>query len=409
MKTPLNYQMSEKEDVTMPGLSRRTADFTDSVIRRMTRVSNRYGAVNLSQGFPDFDPPRAILDRLAEVALEDFHQYSVTWGAQNFREALAEKQSKLMGRTIDPNGEIVVTCGSTEAMMAAMMSLVDPGDKVAVFSPFYENYGADAILSGAEPVYVPLAPPDFGFDPEVLEDAFRQGAKALILCNPSNPCGKVFTREELSIIASLAEKYDAWVVTDEVYEHIVYAPWEHVYFASLPGMWERTVSCSSLSKTYSITGWRLGYTIAPPEATDRIKKVHDFLTVGAAAPLQEAAVTGLRFGPEYYADLLAKYTAKRDLFLRGLDDLNIPHTVPQGAYYVLLDISEFGFDSDLAFCEALARDVGVGAVPGSSFFREPVNHLIRLHFAKKDETLCAALDRLADLRKKIPARGGRRS
>ena len=293
--------------------------------------------------------------------------------------------------------------------MAAMMSLVDPGDKVAVFSPFYENYGADAILSGAEPVYVPLAPPDFGFDPEVLEDAFRQGAKALILCNPSNPCGKVFTREELSIIASLAEKYDAWVVTDEVYEHIVYAPWEHVYFASLPGMWERTVSCSSLSKTYSITGWRLGYTIAPPEATDRIKKVHDFLTVGAAAPLQEAAVTGLRFGPEYYADLLAKYTAKRDLFLRGLDDLNIPHTVPQGAYYVLLDISEFGFDSDLAFCEALARDVGVGAVPGSSFFREPVNHLIRLHFAKKDETLCAALDRLADLRKKIPARGGRRS
>ena len=409
MKTPLNYQMSEKEDVTMPGLSRRTADFTDSVIRRMTRVSNRYGAVNLSQGFPDFDPPRAILDRLAEVALEDFHQYSVTWGAQNFREALAEKQSKLMGRAIDPNGEIVVTCGSTEAMMAAMMSLVDPGDKVAVFSPFYENYGADAILSGAEPVYVPLAPPDFGFDPEVLEDAFRQGAKALILCNPSNPCGKVFTREELSIIASLAEKYDAWVVTDEVYEHIVYAPWEHVYFASLPGMWERTVSCSSLSKTYSITGWRLGYTIAPPEATDRIKKVHDFLTVGAAAPLQEAAVTGLRFGPEYYADLLAKYTAKRDLFLRGLDDLNIPHTVPQGAYYVLLDISEFGFDSDLAFCEALARDVGVGAVPGSSFFREPVNHLIRLHFAKKDETLCAALDRLADLRKKIPARGGRRS
>ena len=391
----------------MPGLSRRTADFTDSVIRRMTRISNRYGAVNLSQGFPDFEPPRAILDRLAEVTREDFHQYSITWGAQNFREALAEKQSKYMGLSIDPNAEIVVTCGSTEAMMAAMMSVVNPGDKVAVFSPFYENYGADAILSGAEPVYVPLTPPDFGFDPEVLEDAFRQGARALILCNPSNPCGKVFSREELLCIAGLAEKYDAWVVTDEVYEHIVYAPWEHVYFASLPGMWERTVSCSSLSKTYSITGWRLGYTIAPPEATDRIKKVHDFLTVGAAAPLQEAAVTGLRFGPEYYAGLLAAYTEKRDRFLRGLDALQIPHTEPQGAYYVLLDISEFGYESDLAFCEALARDVGVGAVPGSSFFREPVNHLIRLHFAKKNDTLDEALNRLENLRRKIPPRGGR--
>ena len=391
----------------MPGLSMRTADFTDSVIRRMTRISNQYGAVNLSQGFPDFEPPRAILDRLAEVTREDFHQYSVTWGAQNFREALAEKQSKRMGRTIDPNAEIVVTCGSTEAMMAAMMSVVNPGDRVAVFSPFYENYGADAILSGAEPVYVPLAPPDFGFDPEVLEDAFRQGARALILCNPSNPCGKVFSRGELLCIADIVERYDAWVITDEVYEHIVYAPWEHAYFASLPGMWERTISCSSLSKTYSITGWRLGYTIAPPEATDRIKKVHDFLTVGAAAPLQEAAVTGLRFGPEYYDELLAAYTEKRDRFLRGLDDLRIPHTVPQGAYYVLLDISEFGFASDLAFCETLARNVGVGAVPGSSFFREPVNHLIRLHFAKKDETLDAALDRLGSLRTIIPPRGGR--
>ena len=392
----------------MPGLSRRTADFTDSVIRRMTRISNQYGAVNLSQGFPDFEPPRAILDRLAEVTREDFHQYSITWGAQSFREALAEKQSKRMGRAIDPNGEIVVTCGSTEAMMAAMMSVVNPGDKVAVFSPFYENYGADAILSGAEPVYVPLVPPDFGFDPEALEDAFRQGAKALILCNPSNPCGKVFSREELLCIAALAEKYDAWVVTDEVYEHIVYAPWEHVYFASLPGMWERTISCSSLSKTYSITGWRLGYTIAPPEATDRIKKVHDFLTVGAAAPLQEAAVTGLRFGPEYYEELLAAYTGKRELFLRGLDALRIPHTEPQGAYYVLLDISEFGFGSDLDFCETLAREVGVGAVPGSSFFREPVNHLIRLHFAKKDETLHEALDRLESLRRKLPPKGGHR-
>ncbi len=334
----------------MKPLSRRTAGFTDSVIRRMTRISNQYGAVNLSQGFPDFDPPQAILDRLAEVSREDFHQYSITWGAQNLREALAEKQGRFMGRPIDPNREVVVTCGSTEAMMAAMMTAVDPGDKVIVFSPFYENYGADTILSGAEPVYVPLAPPDFHFDPEVLEDAFRQGAKALILCNPSNPCGRVFTREELLCIASLAEKYDAYVITDEVYEHIVYAPHAHTYFAALPGVWERTISCSSLSKTYSITGWRLGYTIAPPEVTERIKKVHDFLTVGAAAPLQEAVVPALRFGPGYYRDLLEKYTRKRGLFLKGLDDLGIVHTEPEGAYYVLLDISEFGFDDDLEFC-----------------------------------------------------------
>ena len=388
----------------MPELSGRTENFTDSVIRRMTRVSLQYGAVNLSQGFPDFDPPKEILDRLAEVAHEDYHQYSITWGAQNFREELAEKQSKFMGRSIDPNSEIVVTCGSTEAMMAAMMTVTDPGDKVIVFSPFYENYGADAILSGAEPIYVPLYPPEFDFNPDELEAAFKQHPKALILCNPSNPCGKVFTYNELKFIADLAEKYDTFVITDEVYEHIVYAPNRHVYFATLPGMWERTISCSSLSKTYSITGWRLGYIIAPPNIIEVAKKVHDFLTVGAAAPLQEAAVTGLRFGDEYYDDLRDKYTAKRDLFIKGLNDIGIKHTVPQGAYYVMLDISEFGFESDLEFCDVLARDVGVGAVPGSSFFREPVNNLIRLHFAKKDETLYEALNRLSDIRKKIPKR-----
>lgn len=389
----------------MPKLSARTDTFTDSVIRRMTRISMQYGAVNLSQGFPDFDPPKALLDRLAEVSHEDFHQYSITWGAQNFREALAEKQSRFMGRTIDPNREIVVTCGSTEAMMAAMMTAVDPGDKVIVFSPFYENYGADAILSGAEPIYVPLRPPTFDFDADELEAAFRQKPKALILCNPSNPCGKVFTEEELKVIASLAERYDTFVITDEVYEHIVYAPHRHTYFATLPGMWERTISCSSLSKTYSITGWRLGYIIAAPQVIENAKKVHDFLTVGAAAPLQEAAVTGLRFGDEYYRELAAVYTAKRDLFLRGLDDLRIAHTEPQGAYYVLLDVSEFGYQDDLEFCETLARDVGVGAVPGSSFFREPVNHLIRLHFAKRDETLLDALNRLESLRTRIRPRG----
>ncbi len=388
----------------MPELSGRTENFTDSVIRRMTRISLQYGAVNLSQGFPDFDPPKEILDRLAEVAHEDYHQYSITWGAQNFREALAEKQAKFMGRSIDPNSEIVVTCGSTEAMMAAMMTVTDPGDKVIVFSPFYENYGADAILSGAEPIYVPLYPPEFDFNPDELEAAFKQHPKALILCNPSNPCGKVFTYNELKFIADLAEKYDTFVITDEVYEHIVYAPNRHVYFATLPGMWERTISCSSLSKTYSITGWRLGYIIAPSNIIEVAKKVHDFLTVGAAAPLQEAAVTGLRFGDEYYDDLREKYTAKRDLFIKGLNDIGIKHTVPQGAYYVMLDISEFGFESDLEFCDVLARDVGVGAVPGSSFFREPVNNLIRLHFAKKDETLYEALNRLSDIRKKIAKR-----
>ncbi|MDY4953664.1 MAG: aminotransferase class I/II-fold pyridoxal phosphate-dependent enzyme [Candidatus Onthomonas sp.] len=388
----------------MPTLSDRTATFTDSVIRRMTRISAQYGAINLSQGFPDFEPPAEILARLAEVAHEDFHQYSITWGAQNFREALAEKQSRLMGRSIDPNSEIVVTCGSTEAMMAAMMTVANPGDKVIVFSPFYENYGADTILSGAEPIYVPLKPPTFHFDPEELEDAFRQHPKALILCNPSNPSGKVFTREELQIIADLARRYDTYVITDEVYEHIIFAPHQHTYFATLPGMWERTISCSSLSKTYSITGWRLGYTIAPAEISERIKKVHDFLTVGAAAPLQEAVIPGLKFGQAYYDDLRAKYTHKRDLFLDGLDALKLPHTVPEGAYYILLDISEFGYESDLEFCERLAEKVGVGAVPGSSFFREPVNHLIRVHFAKRDETLYAALNRLEDLRDKIPAR-----
>ena len=388
----------------MQRLSERTASFTDSVIRRMTRISLQYGAVNLSQGFPDFEPPKEILDRLAQVAYEDYHQYSITWGAQDFREALAAKQSRYMGRAIDPNGEIVVTCGSTEAMMAAMMTVTNPGDKVVIFSPFYENYGADTILSGAEPIYVPLVPPDFHFDANVLEDAFRQHPKALVLCNPSNPCGKVFTREELETIAALAAKYDVYVITDEVYEHIVYAPHRHTYFATLPGMWERTISCSSLSKTYSITGWRLGYIIAPPEIIDRAKKVHDFLTVGAAAPMQEAVIPGLKFGQDYYDDLLAKYTHKKELFLKGLDDLHIVHNDPEGAYYVLMDISRFGYDSDLKFCEDLARLVGVGAVSGSSFFREPVNHLIRFHFAKKDETLLEALNRLEGLRAKIPSR-----
>ena len=388
----------------MQPLSNRTNTFTDSVIRRMTRISAQYNAVNLSQGFPDFDPPKELMDRLSQVAYEDFHQYSITWGAQGFREALAAKQTRFMGHPVDPNREIVVTCGSTEAMMAAMMTVTNPGDKVVIFSPFYENYGADTILSGAEPVYVPLHPPEFNFDPAELEQAFQQHPKALILCNPSNPCGKVFTKEELLFIADLAQKYDTYVITDEVYEHIIYAPHKHVYFASLPGMWERTISCSSLSKTYSITGWRLGYTIAPEAITERIKKVHDFLTVGAAAPLQEAVIPGLNFGQDYYDKLQATYTHKRDLFLKGLKDVGLEFSEPQGAYYVLMDITPFGYDNDLEFCQVLAKEVGVGTVPGSSFFREPVNHLIRFHFAKKDETLNEALNRLEAIHKKIPKR-----
>ena len=387
----------------MRPLSDRTRTFTDSVIRRMTRISNQFNAVNLSQGFPDFDPPEELTKALQEVSLKGPHQYSITWGAKNFREALAEKIKHFNGLSIDPEQEIVVTCGSTEGMMCSMMSVVNPGDKVAVFSPFYENYGADAILSGAQPIYIPLRPPEFNFEEKELEEAFRQGAKALILCNPANPTGKVFSKEELTVIASLAEKYDAYVITDEVYEHIVYHPFTHISFATLPGMRERTLTCGSLSKTYSITGWRLGYVIAPPRICDTVRKVHDFLTVGAAAPLQEAAVTALRFPDSYYTDLQSKYTSLRDFFLSGLDRIGIKHTVPQGAYYVLADISEFGFDSDLEFCEVLAEKAGVGAVPGSSFFREKVNHLIRFHFAKKESTLQEALQRLSRIREMIPS------
>ena len=384
----------------MQKLSSRTGTFTDSLIRRMTRVSMQYDAINLSQGFPDFNPPKAITDRLAEVSDIGPHQYAVTWGAQNFREALAKKQTKYMGINIDPNTQVLVTCGSTEAMMCAMMTVCNPGDKVIIFSPFYENYGADTILTGAVPIYVQLESPDFTFDPEKLEDAFRQHPKAIVLCNPSNPTGRVFTREELTLIADLAKKYDTYVITDEVYEHIVYAPNEHLYMASLPGMFERTISCSSLSKTYSITGWRLGYIIAPEEIIDTAKKVHDFLTVGAAAPLMEAAVVGLNMGDDYYHDLLNVYDEKRKLFLSGLDRLGIQHNIPEGAYYVMLDISEFnGYDTDVDFCIKLAEKVGVGAVPGSAFYNIPEYRYIRMHFAKGENTLNEALNRLENMKK----------
>lgn len=384
----------------MPELSNKIDFFTESIIRKMTRISNEYNAVNLSQGFPDFDPPKELLEALGKTVTNGPHQYAVTWGASNFREALAQKQSRFMGRKIDPNSEIVVTCGSTEAMMTAMMTVCNPGDKVIVFSPFYENYTADAILSGAQPIYVSLNPPEFNFNVDELEAAFKQKPKALILCNPSNPTGKVFTYNELKIIADLAEKYDTFVITDEVYEHIIYEPNKHTYFASLPNMFERTICCSSLSKTYSITGWRLGYIIAPSKVIDGAKKVHDFLTVGAAAPLQEAAVTALNFGDDYYLELRKIYTEKKDLFLKGLQDIGLTYTTPEGAYYVMVDISQFGYKDDFKFCEWLAREVGVAAVPGSSFFREDINHLIRLHFAKSRDTLNEALNRLSKLKEK---------
>ena len=384
----------------MPKTSQRVGRFTESVIRRMTRVAMECGAVNLSQGFPDFDPPEELRAALEKTAHAGPHQYAVTWGAPGFRRALARKQSRFTGLPIDPDANLVVTCGSTEAMMAAMMTACNPGDKVVVFSPFYENYVADTILSGAEPIYVPLRPPDFAFDPAELRRAFEQRPKALILCNPSNPSGKVFTRGELLQIAALAEEFDAFVITDEVYEHILYAPHRHAYFSALPGMFERTISCSSLSKTYSITGWRLGYVIAPPAFIDGARKVHDFLTVGAAAPLQEAAIAGLEMPDSYYASLAELYARKRDLFLGGLRAAGLQFTEPQGAYYVMVDVSEFGVADDAAFCEWLAREVGVAAVPGSSFFREPVHHLIRFHFAKQESTLREAVARLSTLREK---------
>ncbi|MFN7563366.1 MAG: pyridoxal phosphate-dependent aminotransferase [Prosthecobacter sp.] len=381
----------------MPATASRLSHFTESVIRAMTRLSNQHGAINLSQGFPDFDPPEEILAALERATRGPFHQYAVTWGAPRFRQALAAKITRFSSVPVDPDQNLVVTCGSTEAMMCAMMTCCNPGDKVIIFSPFYENYGADAILSGAQPIYVPLRPPQFGFDPEELARAFEQGAKAVIVCNPSNPTGKVFTRAELQTILDLAEKHDAFVITDEPYEHIVYAPHQHVYMNSLPGAADRVIVCNSLSKTYSITGWRLGYVQAAPHIIAQARKVHDFLTVGAAAPLQEAAIAGLELPASYYAGLQATYSAKRETFLGHLRRTGLPFTEPQGAYYVLLDISSLGFATDTEAAEWFVREIGVAGVPGSSFFREPEHRFIRFHFAKKEDTLHAAGEKLAVL------------
>ncbi|PTY06454.1 aminotransferase [Opitutaceae bacterium EW11] len=383
----------------MPATSRRTARFTESLIREMTRVAQQHGAINLSQGFPDFDPPPALIQAAKEAMDAGRHQYAVTWGAPELRNALAAKLHRFTGIEVDPDRELVVTCGATEAMMVAMMTVCDPGDRVGLFSPFYENYSADAILCGAEPVHVTLQPPTYRFDPTELRAAFASGLKAFVLCNPSNPCGRVFTREELLQIAALAEEFDVFVITDEVYEHIVFPPHRHTYFAALPGMARRTLSCSSLSKTFSITGWRLGYVHAPAAIIAQARKVHDFLTVGAAAPLQHAVVTALNFPASYYDQLAADYGAQRDILLGYLDRVGLAYSRPEGAYFVMVDVSPFGYSSDVEFARWMTREIGVAPVPGSSFFANGENRYVRLNFAKRPATLHAAGERLLKLRR----------
>lgn len=383
----------------MPRTSQRTSVFSESLIREMSRVAAHHGAINLAQGFPDWDPPAALVQAAKDAMDAHRHQYAVTWGAPELRTALAAKLMRFMGVPVDPERELVVTCGATEAMMVAMMTVCDPGDKVGLFSPFYENYNADAILTGAQAVHVPLHPPHYRFDPSELRRAFAGGLKAFVLCNPSNPCGRVFTREELLQIAALAEEFDVWILTDEVYEHIVFAPHRHTYFATLPGMTKRTLMCSSLSKTFSITGWRLGYVHAAPEVIAQARKVHDFLTVGAAAPLQHAVVTALNFPARYYDELCAEYAGSRDVLLGYLDRTGLSYTRPEGAYFVMLDISPFGYASAVEFAHWMTREIGVAPVPGSSFFAGGENRFVRLNFAKKPATLHAAGERLLRLKR----------
>ncbi|ERT58657.1 pyridoxal phosphate-dependent aminotransferase [Megasphaera vaginalis (ex Srinivasan et al. 2021)] len=385
----------------MPNISEKIRLFSPSVIAHMSHLSEQFDAVNLSEGFPDFPPPQAITDKLAMIAAAGPHQYSPDSGAANFRQALVACRKQFTGQEIDAEKEIVVTCGGTEAIMTAVMTVADKGDKIIIFSPFYEAYGTDILLAGAEPLYVHLKRPDFSFDPDELENAFKQHPKAIILCNPSNPCGKVFTAEELTFIADLTKKYDTFAIVDEVYSHIVYEPAVYTYLSALPGMYERTIQCSSLSKTYSITGWRIGYIIASPDVIVAAKQIHVYLTISAPSPLQEAAIAGLQFGQEYYDELLSFYTRKRQILIDGLDRLQIPHNIPQGAFYLLLDIQDYGYESDVKFAEDLVEKIGVGAVPCSSFFDDHVQDYVRLHFAVKDETLYAALNRFEDMKKKL--------
>jgi aspartate/methionine/tyrosine aminotransferase len=384
-------------------VSHKASLFTESVIREMTREALKHGAVNLSQGFPDFAAPEDI-KRVAMKAIdEDVNQYAITWGARGFREAIAKKTKWYLGLDVDPETELTVTCGSTEGMIAAMMATVDPGEEVVVFEPFYENYAPDAILSDATPRYVPLRPPDWSFDREELRSVFSAKTKAIILCNPNNPTGKVFTPDEMEFIAGLCQEFDALCFTDEIYEHIIYpregAEIEHISMAQLPGMRERTVIVNSMSKTYSVTGWRVGYCIASPGITSAIRKVHDFLTVGAAAPLQEAGAYALSLPEAYYDRLQAEYRARRDLLLPVLEKAGFGVFRPDGAYYIMTDISSFGFPDDVAFTRHLIREVGVACVPGSSFYSVPQRgaQQVRFCFCKKDETLQLAAERLERL------------
>ena len=381
-------------------LSSKASQFTESVIREMTRLALQYGAVNLSQGFPDFAAPEEIKCAAQEAIAADINQYAITWGAKSLRNAIAAKFERTGGFAIDPEREITVCCGSTEAMMSTMMAIINPGDEVVVFEPFYENYGPDAILSGATPRFVKLHPPDWRIDPDELAAAFTPSTKAIILNTPNNPTGKVFSRAELESIRDLCVGFNAFAITDEIYEHMLYDGVKHISLATFDGMRERTVTINALSKTYSVTGWRVGWAIAPPEVTSAIRKVHDFLTVGAAAPLQEAGAAALQFPPSYYENLAKEYLARRDRLLDILTVAGFHCFKPHGAYYIMTDISAFGFPDDVAFAKYLVKDIGVAAVPGSSFYRDPADgrtHL-RFTFCKTEKTFQAAAERLAKLK-----------
>jgi aspartate/methionine/tyrosine aminotransferase len=381
-------------------LAKRVQYFTESVIREMTRLAHDYGAINLGQGMPDFETPQEIKDAACKAIQDGFNQYSVTWGNPSLRQAIAAKASRFNGIDCDPDTSVTVCCGATECMMATMLALVDPGAEVVVFQPFYENYGPDTALSGAKPVWVPLHPPDWRFDPDELRRAFTKQTRAIIINTPNNPTGRVFTRDELSFIAGLCQEFDAYAFADEIYEHILYVDRPHVSIATLPGMAERTVTVSGLSKTFSITGWRLGYCLAPPEMTAGIRKVHDFLTVGAPHPLQVAGAAALALPASYYAKLHADYVRRREIFLPYLRDAGFDFTPPEGAYYVVADFSRLSQKDDVAFARYLTKDIGVSAIPGSSFYspRERGQSKVRFMFAKRDEILHQAGAKLLKLR-----------
>jgi len=384
-------------------LSAKAAQFTESVIREMTRLAIAHSAINLAQGFPDFAAPEEIKSAARDAIARDVNQYAITWGAKSLRNAIAEKFQRTQGVSVDPEREITVCCGSTEAMMSAMMAIINPGDEVVVFEPFYENYGPDAILSGASPRFVRLRAPDWTFDPDELSRAFSNKTKALILNTPNNPTGKVFTRAEIETIRDLCVRWNAFLITDEIYEHMLYDGAKHISPASLDGLRDRTITINALSKTYSVTGWRVGWAIAPPEVTSAIRKVHDFLTVGAAAPLQEAGAVALGFPQAYYDTLAAEYLERRDRMLGILAQAGFKCFTPRGAYYIMTDISAFGFANDVEFARYLVKEIGVAGVPGSSFYRDPADgaQQLRFTFCKKESTLSEASRRLSKLRPAI--------